>query len=93
MAYIARTNGKREPIDTPVSLEKAREIINVGEHGIVERVCPRATPGVVFLCDEEGLLKNLPYNEHGHRLYGKGNSPIVGDIIVFETRREAKGWL
>ena len=39
MAYIARTDGTREPIDTPVSLEQAQEILG----GYVERVCPKYT--------------------------------------------------
>lgn len=91
MAYIARTDGRREPIETPVSLKRAQEIVG----GYVERVAPRKTPGILFLCDEEGLLKNKPINQHGCMLYGTEDHghPIVGDIIVFENRREAKGWV
>lgn len=88
MAYIMRTNGTREPIDTPVSLEKAQEIVG----GYVERVCPRASPRTIFLCNEDGHSKGLPVNKHGCVLYGVPNA-IVGDIIVLESRKEAKGWL
>lgn len=91
MAYIAKADGTTIPIGTPVTLEKAQEIVG----GYVEVVHPRHTPGCVFLCDEEGLLKNKPINRHGCFLYGTGeitDHPIVGDIIVFQTRKEAKGW-
>jgi len=91
MAYIARASGKREPITTPVSLKQAQIIVG----GYVERVCPKKTPGVIFLCDEEGLLKHKPLNEHGCLLYGTEihGQPIVGDILVFENRKDAKGWV
>ena len=85
MAYIARTDGTREPIDTPVSLEQAQEIIG----GYVEPVRSKYTPSIIFLCDEDGHLKQLPYNDHGCELHA---GPIVGDIIVFEKRSEAQGW-
>jgi hypothetical protein len=85
-AYVARTDGTQEPIDTPVSLEEAQKVVG----GYVERVCPRRTPGVIFLCNEEGLIRGLPLNMHGVELYG---GPIAGDIIVFRDRKAAKGWL
>lgn len=88
MAYISRPDGSREPIKTPVSLEEAQRIVG----GYVERVAPKRTPGIMFLCDEEGLIKGKPVNAHGCELYGP-TSPIVGTIIVFENRREARGWL
>lgn len=88
MAYIAKADGTREPIATPVTLEKAKEIVG----GYVELVCPRRTPRIVFLCDEDGLSKGKPLNAHGCELYGPTN-PIVGDIIVFESRAEAEDWL
>lgn len=90
MAYIAKTDGTFADIALPVSLETAQEIVG----GYVERVIPRHTPGVVFLCDEEGLLKGKPINARGCVLYGSSN-PIVGDIIVFESITEAvtAGWV
>lgn len=86
MAYICTPDGTRTPIDIPISLEKAREVIG----GYVERVCPKHTPSVVFLCDEDGLSKQLPHNPHGQELYGP-YSPVVGTIIVM-SRAEASGW-
>jgi hypothetical protein len=86
MAYIARVDGTREAIKTPVSLERAQEVVG----GYVERVCPRHSPKIVFLCNEDGFSKGLQVNAHGCELYG---APIVGCIVVFESRKEAKGWL
>jgi|SRR5579859_980989 len=98
MAYIAYANGKRKEIaPAEVTLERAQVIVG----GYVELVAPRATPGIIFLCDEDGhskaneaLLmhgKEIPLNIHGCELYG--DLVIVGDIIVL-TRAEAKGrWL
>lgn len=85
MAYIARTDGAREniPASTNISLEYAREIVG----GYVERVAPKFSPDVIFLCNEDGHVKRLPFNAHGGDLYGYG--PIVGDIIVM-SRAEAR---
>lgn len=95
MAYLCKYDGTRVDIDTPVSLQDAYRLL---ETDMVEVVSPRATPGIVFLCDEEGLLKpnwRDRINRHGCDLYGTAQHghPIVGHIIVFATRREAKGWL
>lgn len=82
MAYIARTDGTREQIAAP-NLKRAQEIVG----GLVERV---VVSEIVFLCNEEGLLKKLPRNDHGCLLHGTADhgEPIVGDIIVM-TRDEA----
>lgn len=86
MAYIAYTNGKRKEIDAKlVTLEYAREIVG----GWVERVAPKKTPDIIFLCNEEGHVHGLPLNFHGEQLYG---GPIAGDIIVLK-RSEARKWL
>jgi hypothetical protein len=100
MAYIAKTDGTREPIDTPVSLAEAQRIVG----GYVERVCPKATPGIIFLCNEDALMKdNWVLNPHATFLYNGSHNmslanansvhPIAGDVIVFENRKEAKGWM
>jgi len=86
MAYIAKTDGTRENIDAnTVTLKRAKEIVG----GWVERVCPKKTPSVVFLCNEEGHLRGLPLNAQGMMLYG---APVAGDIIVM-TRAEAREWM
>lgn len=40
-------------------------------------------PSVIMLVDEEGLVKELPYNAVGSALYGtpQHGCPIVGDLI------------
>jgi len=89
MAYISRTNGDIEqiPSSQKIDMEFANSVI---PKGYVERVFPKRTPDVVFLCHEEGHIRQLPWNKEGWRLYG---SPIAGDIIVM-SRLEAKrnGW-
>lgn len=85
MAYIAKADGTREPIKTPISLKQAQKAVG----GYVQRFF--ATNGRVVLCDEEGLLKQKPLNEHGTALIGH-MQPIVGDIIVFESSKEERKW-
>lgn len=84
MAYIARADGTREDLPGVPDLESAKKIVG----GWVERVYPRLARDLMFLCDEEGLLKGKPINLHGTELYG---DPIVGDIVVM-TRNEGKAW-
>lgn len=52
--------------------------------GWLELVRPRyLPPQFLMLVDEEGLLKELPYNALGSVLYGLGApSPIVGPIVI-----------
>lgn len=86
MAYIARTDGTRTEIDAKlVTLEYAQKIVG----GWVERVAPKRTPSIIFLCNEEGHVHHLPLNKHGEELYG---DLIAGDIIVLK-RGEAREWL
>jgi hypothetical protein len=51
--------------------------------GYVEQIMPHtsndAPSGSVFLCDEEGLLKEKPYNALASALVGRN---IVGDLVV-----------
>ena len=41
-------------------------------------------PSIIMLVDEEGLLKSLPMNFFGSRMYGllDHGHPIVGDLIL-----------
>jgi hypothetical protein len=88
MAILIKTDGTETHIPAPKDAEEAGKILG----GWVERVRPRYAPEVIFLCDEEGLLKKLPVNAAGCLMYGP-SSPIVGDIIVM-TNEEARkaGW-
>lgn len=84
--YIARANGTREILDHVPTLEEAQKVVG----GYVERVCPRYAPDVIFLCNEEGHIKNLPINQHGTEMYKA--APIAGDIIVI-PRKLGRKWL
>ena len=90
MAYIARADGTREDLAAArISLKEAQRIVG----GYVERVAPIHNRAVIFLCNEEGLLKGLPRNDHGCELYGP-SSPVVGDIIVMSREEAAAAdWL
>lgn len=55
--------------------------------GWYEKVSPRGLgQPFCFLCNEEGLLKNLPINCIGSVWYGTldHGQPIVGDIVVMK---------
>lgn len=55
--------------------------------GYIEKVCPRGLKEpFCFLCNEEGLLKNLPINVMGSLWYGTldHGQPIVGTIVVMK---------
>ncbi len=47
----------------------------------------------VMLVDEEGLLKELPFNAFGSFLYGidRHNQAIVGDILIMKTKMTVEG--
>ena len=92
MAYIAKADGTKEPIATPISLKQAQKAVG----GYVQRFFINGLP---LLCDEEGLIKRKPLNERVTQMAQEAMAsfaiaqPFVGDIIVFETKKEAKGWI
>lgn len=67
--------------------EPAYETIGKEIGGWIEAVHPKGLPSpYVMVVDEEGLLKNLPFNAVGCEFYGTmlhGN-PIVGDIVLLK---------
>lgn len=92
MATLYRPDGTHEEVPVPATYQEAQRLIG----GMVERVCPRAAPDVLFLRDEEGLLKGLPLNEKGCELHGTAvhGQPIVGPIIVISWKEKgAWKWL
>ena len=86
-SYIITAHGQIRPMPEPenedgtFTLEQLQKAVG----GFIEQVHPRdpkQTPeGVVFLCDEEGLLKNRMYNGLASVLVG---SSIVGDLVVID---------
>ena len=67
--------------------EPAYETIGKEIGGWIEAVHPKGLPSpYVMVVDEEGLLKDLPFNAVGCKFYGTmlhGN-PIVGDIVLLK---------
>ena len=80
MASIIKSNGTIEIVEpkngTDFSLSELKQAIGGGYVEVVS--LDRDTYLVV---DEEGLLKNLPYNYTATKLYNF-ISPIVGDALV-----------
>lgn len=63
--------------DTGPTLEQAQEIVG----GYVEMVHSPTDPDIQILVNEEGLLKELPFNEEATKMCGTG---IVGPAIVLK---------
>lgn len=85
MAKIYRTNGDVEIIEpkngTDFQLEELSAIVG----GHIE--CLNFTDGSLLVCNEEGKLMNLPYNERATDLVRKNgcNDYIVGDVLICKT--------
>lgn len=87
MAKIYRTNGDIEIIEpkngTDYSLKELQTIVG----GYIE--CLHLfTDGLLLICNEEGKLMNLPYNERATdlaRKNGYNNDYIVGDVLICKT--------
>lgn len=57
--------------------------------GYIEIVRPKGLPrGLVFICNEEGLILDLPFNATGSAIYG---GPIAGDIIFMAEGMTPEG--
>lgn len=85
MAKIYRTNGDVENVEpkngTDFQLEELSAIVG----GYIE--CLNFTDGSLLVCNEEGKLMNLPYNERATDLVRKNgyNDYIVGDVLICNT--------
>lgn len=84
------TNGVIDIISLTKPLYKsAGEIVG----GLIEHVRPRyLDPGYCMLCNETGLIDNLPINPIASFLYGyiDHKQPIAGDVIIL--REEENDW-
>ena len=61
------------------SLERAQELVG----GLVEMVRSPTDPDIQVLVNEEGLLKDLPFNEEASEMCNTG---IVGDAIILKGK-------
>ena len=85
MAYVLKVDGTQEKIATPISIEKAQEVVG----GYVERI--KLGAGFIMLCNEDGKLEGKPVNRTATLMLAGGT--VVGDVIVCINKRESKGWL
>ena len=85
--YIITSHGQIRPMPEPENEDGTYTLkqLQAAVGGYIEQVAPRsaneAPSGVVFLCDEEGLLKNKPFNSLASSLVGRN---IVGDLVVID---------
>ena len=82
MVNVLRADGSVEEFETKkLPLEQAQALVG----GYVERV---VHGGCVFLCNEEGLIKGLPFNLAASLA---AERQLVGDVVVLPGRGNG-GW-
>lgn len=80
MIQLLKTDGTAKELSGPLGLEQLQELVG----GYIEIVFARvARKPAQFVVDEEGLLKDRPYNERASYLAGR---PLVGDVVVLTGR-------
>ena len=83
---IIAVNGNRKTIEPAngdhFRLKEMQDL--VAEGGLIQVVYPPAYPGMIMICDEEGLFKSpAVFNYEATAIFG---SPIVGDVIYCESK-------
>jgi hypothetical protein len=81
---VVRDNGTIEQVDVAHEWEAIVDLIGGFMEIIRNGPGVLATPGIVMVVDEEGLLKRRPYNVVASYLYGEAlhGQPIVGDVLI-----------
>lgn len=74
MKTLIKTDGRKKIIDEEVTLEVAQKLVG----GLVEMVHMPTSKGQI-LVNEEGLLRQLPYNSNASQITGIN---LVGDAIL-----------
>ncbi len=75
---LVKPNELPEEIMFDNTLKKKQELVN----GYIEYAYSENYPDVVFICNEEGKIKGLPYNRDiGHDI-------IAGNFIIISAREE-----
>ena len=75
---LVKPNELPEEITFDNTLKKKQELVN----GYIEYAYSENYPDVVFICNEEGKIKGLPYNRDiGHDI-------IAGNFIIISAREE-----
>ena len=87
MATIIMANGLTKDIEpkngSDFQLEELQEIVG----GYIEVIYLNGNGGRLMVCNEEGKLNGLPYNEKATWLYGHGNDHVVGDVLVCDNNQ------
>jgi hypothetical protein len=82
-SYVSRADGSFEPVTKRPTLEEAQKIVASGLSGRhLIQFAPIGGPAQVVV-NEEGLLYDLPLNEHMSALAGM---PLVGDGLVLRGK-------
>lgn len=92
---ICETTGKNYIKDLgdlkPEDVREVNHILHEAVGGLFEIVRPRGLQRpYVMICNESGLLEQLPLNIIGSSLYGtpEHGAPIVGNIVIMKEENE-----
>lgn len=87
MATIIKANGLMQYVEpkngSNFQLEELQEIVG----GYIEVIYLNGNGGRLMVCNEEGKLNRLPYNEKATELYGHRRDYIVGDVLVCDNNQ------
>lgn len=85
MATIIKANGSTQDIEpkngSDFQLEELQKIVG----GYIEILY--LNDGRLMVCNEEGKLNRLPYNEKATRLFGLSYDYVVGDVLVCDNNQ------
>ncbi len=86
-------NGKRYAedgtvTDVEITSENMLKVLQEAVGGFIENVFPKQHMDVMFIANEEGLIRNMPINPKGCELYGTAEHGhnIHGPIVVFDRK-------
>lgn len=66
-------------IDRPLTLKEMQKAVE----GMIE-IVPGPFPGYLFIVNEEGLLKGLPYNELCYKMFN--DTEFVGNVMLVHSK-------
>jgi len=80
-AIFYGTDGTVVKLDHKPTLEECQQMVG-GWIELVHRTIYNPAFEGQMVVNEEGLLKGLPINKVGTRLYGSPHSPIVSNVVI-----------
>lgn len=74
--------------DVEVTPKDFLRVLQEAVGGYIENVWPKLHMDVMFVANEEGVLRGMKPNQKGCELYGTHvhGHPIVGPIVVFDRK-------